>query len=142
MAAIANEFNRPHPYFSYTFTITNVGAGTTPVDGVMAGGNGLGGPTVATGWRFYPVHVTAEYNDARTAGDSTVKVTADGTELVNGPEALIDATNTTNDDGSANFGPFVDSGEEISVSATGDGSYAPTTGDATVVVEGFYAQDE
>jgi hypothetical protein len=135
---MSNELDLPHPLCAYVFTITDVGA-AGPTDGILAGGNGKGGPVVPTGYKFVPVFIDAEYNAARTGGTSTVKVTAAGTELVGGPEALIDATNTTNDTGSITGAPdSVAAGEEIGVSATGAGTFAPATADATVIVHGYY----
>lgn len=119
------------------YIITNVGAGTTPVDGTLASGQGGNGFFVPTGYVFHPLLLSAEYNDARTAGSSVVKVTYNGTELTNGPEATIDATDTAQDEGVQRVG--VDAavaGEEVSVSATGDGSFAPTTADADVILVG------
>jgi len=119
------------------YTITNVGAGTTPVDGTLASGNGMTGYTVPTGYEFHALHLNVEYNDARTAGDSTVKVTSGGTELTGGPEAVIDASNTTNANGSERPGADpIAAGNEVAVSATGDGSFAPTTADADVILIG------
>jgi hypothetical protein len=136
---MANLLDRPHPLASFQFTIANVGAGATPVDGILAGSNGKGGPIVPTGYKFVPVFIDVETNDARTAGTSTIKATADGTELVGGPEALIDGTNTTKDTGSITGDPdSVAAGEEIGVSATGSGTFAPTTADADVILYGYF----
>lgn len=135
---MSNELDLPHPLASYVFTITDVGA-AGPTDGILAGGNGKGGPVVPTGYKFVPVFIDAEYNAARTGGTSTVKVTDNGTELVSGPEALIDTTNTLTDTGSVTGAPAsVAAGHEISVSATGAGTFAPATADATVVLHGYY----
>lgn len=136
---MANEFDRPHPLVAFQFVIANVGAGATPVDGTLTGAYVKGGPIVPTGYKFVPVFIDVETNDARTAGTSTIKVTADGTELVGGPEALIDDTDTLADTGLATGdADSVAAGEEIGVSATGDGSFAPTTADADVVLYGYF----
>jgi hypothetical protein len=135
---MANEFDLPHPLLTLAFTIANVGAGTTPVDGKLMGADAKNGFIVPTGYKFVPVYLDAEINDARTAGTSTIKVTADGTELVGGPEALIDDTDTLADTGIVQGMPdSVAAGEEVGVSATGDGSFAPTTADADVIVVGY-----
>lgn len=136
---MANEFDRPHPLVAFQFAIANVGAGATPVDGTLMGAGIKGGPIVPTGYKFVPVFIDVETNDARTAGTSTIKVTADGTELVGGPEALIDGTNTLKDTGLASSdADSVAAGEEIGVSATGSGTFAPTTADADVVLYGYF----
>lgn len=135
----SNILSLPHALVCFQFTIANVSAGTAPVDGILAGGNGCNGPLVPAGYKFVPVFIDAEVNDARTAGSTTIKVTADGTELVGGPEALIDSTNTLRDTGSVTGAPdSIAAGEEIGVSATGNGSFAPTTADADVIVYGYF----
>ena len=119
------------------FKIENVGAGTTPVDGTLASGQGAQGFVVPTGWKFAPFMIIVEYNAARTAGTSTVKVTDALAEVSNGPEATIDGTNTTLHQGTSTVGEItIAAGQEVSVSATGDGSFAPTTADADVVLIG------
>jgi hypothetical protein len=136
---MANELSRPHPLVTFRYTIANVTAGTAPVDGILAGGNGMNGPKVPTGYKFVPVFIDCEINDARTAGTSTVKVTVDGAEVTGGPEALIDGTNTLRDTGSVTGSPVIAAAAtEIGVSATGDGSFAPTTADADVVLYGYF----
>jgi len=137
---MANEFDRPHPLVAFLFVIANVGAGTTPVDGKLTGAGIKGGPIVPAGYKFVPVFIDVETNDARTAGTSTIKVTADGTELVGGPEAVIAAAPSTLVDTGMATGDAdsVAAGEEIGVSATGDGSFAPTTADADVVLYGYF----
>lgn len=118
------------------FTITDVGAGTTPVDGVVAGG-AKGGFIVPAGMRFTPLIIDVENNAARTAGVSNVRATIDGAEQANGPVATINATNTTQARGTAAPGAvWADAGEEVGVSAQGDGSFAPTTADADVILIG------
>jgi hypothetical protein len=134
----SNLFERPHNLVVLQFTIANVGAGATPVDGVLVGGF-KGGPIVPTGMKFVPVFIDAEINDARTAGTSTIKVTGGAVELVGGPEALIDDTNTLADTGGVTGTPAsVAAGVEVGVSATGSGTFAPTTADADVLVYGYY----
>ena len=119
------------------FSIANVGAGATPVDGVLASGQGGNGFVVPTGMRFTPLILDTEINDARTAGVSTIRMTINGAEQANGPEAVIDATNTTRHRDIAEPGAvFAAAGEEVSVSAQGDGSFAPTTADADVILIG------
>jgi hypothetical protein len=136
---MANELSRPHPLVSFQFTIANIDAGTTPVDGILAGGNGKNGPIVPTGYKFSPVFIDAEINAARTAGTSTIKVTDNGTEIVSGPEALIDDTNTLADTGVVSGDPQkIAAAHEIGVSATGNGSFAPTTADADVILYGYF----
>jgi hypothetical protein len=131
----------PHPLVMLRFSITNVGAGATPVDGVPTGAQSSGatGYPVPSGYKFVPVYLHTVYNAARSAGTSTVKITDNGTELVGGPEALIDSTNTLTDDGSVNGDPAsVPAGHTIGCSATGSGTFAPTTADADVVALGYY----
>ena len=139
---MATLLDRPHKLVSYQFTIANVLAGTggtSPVAGILAGGNGMNGPIVPTGYRFAPVHIDVETNDARTAGVSTVKVTEDATALSGGPEAVLNATNTTRASGSVSGDPdTVAAGAEIGVAAYGDGTFAPTTADLDVVLYGYF----
>ena len=119
------------------FTITNVIQSGT-VDGVLAGAAATNGMNVPTGYAFHPVFVEVESNAARTAGSATVKVTKDGTELDNGPEATLDATNTTKHNGVKNVGADpVAAGEEAGVSGTGDGTWAPATADFDVILVGI-----
>lgn len=128
---------KEHPLTTYSFLITDVGAGPTPVDGVVSGTTSTG-ILIPAGYQFFPVTVSVDSNAARTAGTSTIKVTADGVELDNGPEAVLDATNTLADTGKVSPGfDAVKAGEKAGVSATGDGSFAPTTADATVLLAGY-----
>jgi len=137
---MANEFNRPEQLMTLQFTIANVGAGTTPVDGVLAGSNGKTGYVVPTGYAFEPVYIDVKYNADRTAGSSVVKVTSSGTELANGPTATIDDDPVNANQGLAVRSDRVAAGAIVGVSATGDGSFAPTTADADVVLQGYLIQ--
>lgn|SRR5574341_357465 len=133
---MANEFDRPHPLIVLHFEITDVGA-AGPTDGVLSGGT-KAGLVVPADYKFQAVYVDAKYNAARTGGTSTVKVTDDGTEIVGGPEAVIDATNTTAHQGKISGDPQkVAAGHIVGVSATGVGTFAPATADAAVVVIGY-----
>lgn len=121
------------------FTIANVAGGPviSLVDGVIAGANATNGMIVPAGYAFHPLFIEVEVNDARTAGTAIFKVTSDGTELSNGPEATLDATNTTQDTGIQRPGTEpVAAGAEVGVSATGDTSWAPDTADADVILYG------
>jgi hypothetical protein len=135
-----NVFNLPHPLVCFQFTIANISAGTAPVDGILAGGNGCNGPIVPTGYKFVPFHIDVESNDARTAGSSIIKVTSGGTELAGGPEAtLAGAPATLRASGTVTGAPTsVAAAAEVGVSASGDGSFAPTTADADVILYGYF----
>jgi hypothetical protein len=138
---MANELNLSHPLAVFQYTIANVGAGATPVDGILAGSPNTApvGFLVPTGYKFVPVFIDARYNDARTGGTSTVKVTDNGAEVSGGPEALIDGTNTLRDTGSVTGAPVsIAAGREVSVSATGAGTFAPATADADVILYGYF----
>lgn len=134
---MANEFERPEHLLALVYSVANVGAGTTPVDGIV-GVNGKTGFVVPTGMAFVPVWIDAFSNAARTAGTNTFKVTDNGTEVSGGPEATLDATNTTADTGIVTGAPVkIAAGHTVGVSANGDGSFAPTTADADVILYGY-----
>lgn len=135
---MANELSLHLPLVAFQFTISNVAQGAV-TDGVLAGGNGKGGPVVPTGYKFIPVFIDVESNDACTAGVATIKVTTGGTELANGPEATLNTTDTLTDTGLSTTKDSVAAGAEVGVSATGDGSWAPATADLDVVLYGFFA---
>lgn len=133
---MANEFDRPEHLITLVFNIQNVGAGATPVDGVL--GVAKTGYVVPAGYSFVPVYLDALSNAARTAGTNVIQITDNGTEIKNGPDATLDATNTTADRGLVTGTPVtIAAGHIVGVSATGDGSFAPTTADADVVVQGY-----
>ena len=128
---MANELGVEFPIILH-FTIANV-ADPGPTDGILAGGNGVGGPMVPTGYVFRPVSIGVETNDDWTAGAATIAVTADGTELANGPEAVLDTTNNTRHESEKErLSDTVDEDEEIGVSATAP-SWTPITADGNVV---------
>ena len=135
---MANELTYDHGIpITLVFTITNCAQSST-VDGVLAGVAATNGLKVPTGYAFHAIFIDAESNAARTAGSNTVKVIKDGTELSSGPEATLDGTNTTRDDGVAVVGDDpVAAGEEVGVSATGDGTWAPGTADFDVILTGI-----
>lgn len=137
---MANELEIIHNAFPITLqlVISNVGAGATPVDGSLAGAVAAKtGWVVPAGYIFHPMYIDVLSNDARTAGSNTIKVTGDGTEIGAGPDATLDATNTTADRGVATLGASpMAAGVIVGVSSTGDGSFAPTTADADVILSG------
>lgn len=137
---MADVFERLNTFpITLTFTVTDV-IQAGPVDGVLAGVAATNGFVVPTGYKFVPVYIDAESNAARTAGLATVVVTADGTELVNGPEAVIDDTNTLRHQGTLALPGAPDSvaaGEEVGVSADGDASWTPETADFDVILCGY-----
>lgn len=133
---MSNELVYPDGFpVTLQFVITDVNAGAT-TDGTLAGGN-TAGWIVPAGYTFHALAVSVYSNAARTAGTATVKVTDDGTELVSGPEAVLNASNTTKASGvSRPLRQGIAAGSVVGVSATGDASWAPTTADFDVVVLG------
>jgi hypothetical protein len=133
---MANELEiaDSHPPISVIFSIVNAAASST-VDGTLA--QGTAGFVVPTGYEFHALALSSYINDSITAGLLTIKVTDDGTELVNGPEIAMTSA--------ADFGAGVKqlgaqpiaAGSVVGVSGTGDASLAPDgTADLDVVLLG------
>ena len=123
--------------FAFKYTVTNIAASST-VDGAV-----LDTMIVPTGHNFVPVAVGVFLNDTVTAGTATVKVIDNGTELVTGPEAVLDTTNTVSDFGYIALpgSRVIVAGQQVNVSITGNGTLAPTgTADAVVHLYGYFEQ--
>lgn len=132
-----NELTYEHGFnLTLQYEITDCAASST-TDGKLMGATARNGFVVPTGYKFHAIWIDVESNEARTAGTLTVKVTSDGTELATGPEAVLDATNTTAHAGVKWIGAQpIAAGKEVGVSATGDGSWAPATADVGVILGG------
>jgi hypothetical protein len=90
---------------------------------------------VQDGYEVSILRVAVSSDDGRTNGTATAKVTVDGTALTNGPEAVIDATNTLLSEARVNPGSvIVAAGSVINVLVTGDGSWTPITANFAVKV--------
>jgi hypothetical protein len=132
---MANELEvlSQHPPISLAFSFLNPAQGAT-ADGVFfSGGAGF---VVPAGYKFHPIILHGESNADLTAGIATFKVTDDGTELVNGPEAgLADTVQAAVGVKEVGSQPIA-AAAVVGVSITTDGSYAPATADLDAVLIG------
>ena len=71
---------------SLTFMLPNMGIGATTV---MTGAQVTPGYKVPTGYKFIPMLIAVSVSGELTGGTCIAKVTADGTAVVNGPEATV-----------------------------------------------------
>jgi hypothetical protein len=135
-----NEFNPDNLFnnaeknvFSHQFTVTNIAASST-VDGAA-----LESIIVQAGHVLVPVGLGILTNDPVTAGTATAKVIDDGTEVTNGPEAVLDTTNDTSNTGQVSVPGEVQiaEGSVVNVSVTGDAGLLPT-GTADVAITLYY----
>ena len=134
---MSNELVFPHGFpVTLEFQITNLAQNTT-TDAALANGND--GFRVPTGYKFHPTLIMTHHSESRTAGTATAKVTDDGTELTNGPEAAINATTTDHNTGVQRPGVEpIAAGAIVGASVTATSDYTPTgSSEVDIVVSGL-----
>jgi hypothetical protein len=132
---MANELD---PKFGTAITLifgkSNIAANGITDLTFVSGGVGF---KVPTGYAFHPVLLHAETNADITAGTGTFKVIDNGTELVNGPSAVLsDLVQAASDVERYGVEPIA-AGHVVGVSITTTAAYAPETGDVDAVLVGY-----
>lgn len=120
---------------SLQFFFANPGAGATTDLTLAQGGTGF---VVPAGYKFIPTVLCGVSNADLTAGTATFKVTDNGDELTNGPEAVLaDTVQRASGVKSPTVGAGIAAGHVVGVSVTTNAGYLPTTADVDAVLVGY-----
>lgn len=104
----------------------------------LALGQGNSGFVVPTGYKFIPVLLCGASNADLTAGTATFKVIDNGTELTNGPEAVLsDTVQRASGLKDPGVGAGIVADHVVGVSVTTNAAYAPVTADVDAVLVGY-----
>lgn len=118
---------------SLPFFVANPSANTTTDLAFTQGGTGF---VVPTGYKFHPLIISGSSNADLTDGTATFKVIDNGTELSNGPTAVLSDTVQRASGVQRPHVEAIGAGRVVGVSVTTTAAYAPTTADLDAILVG------